>query len=209
MPVFIEVMAEEGHAAPEAAPPRSRSQPGPKPVDRAQQGYALSRFDGLASYERARASLEKEFIPEHLIARRCRASTSRKVISVGEPSPYSPDERIDRALAESGASPRKCFQRIARMRLGMEEEAKKHLAVIIREVEKNSGAIQLITGVQSILGRRDELKDTFILPKGQDALAEARAAEAAIEGDTGRSLARLPQGRGDALSEPPPLLPIQ
>ena len=183
MPVFIEVMAEKAMPLLKRHgldPFAAWSQAGGP----AQQVMHLSRFDSLASYERARASLEKESSRSTWIVEALQGVDVTEVISVGEPSPYSPDERIDRALAESGTSPRKCFQRIARMRLGMEEEAKEHLAVIIREVEKNSGAIQLITGVQSILGRRDELKDTFILPKGQDALAEARAAEAAIEGDT-------------------------
>ncbi len=150
----------------------------------AQQVMHLSRFEDLASYERAQASSRKESSGDTGVVEALKGIDVTEVISVSEPSPYSPDERIDRALEKSGGPPRMCFQRIARMHLGMEDEAKKHLAVIIREVEKNSGAIQLITGGQPIIGRRDELKDTFILPKGRDALGEAGAAEAAIEGET-------------------------
>jgi len=181
MPRFIEVLAEQAvpllkrHGL---EPFAAWSQAGGP----AQQVLHLSRFEDLASYERAQASLKKE--SSSGIVEALKGIDVTEFISIGEPCPYSPDERIDRALAESGGTPRRCFQRIARMHLGMEDEAKKHLAVIIREVEKNSGAIQLITGVQSIVGRRDELKDTFILPRGQDALPEAQAAEAAIEGET-------------------------
>ncbi len=181
MPRFIEVLADKAvpllkrHGL---EPFAAWSQAGGP----AQQVLHLSRFEDLASYERAQASLKKE--SSSGIVEALTGIDVTEVISIGEPCPYSPDERIDRALAESGGPPRRCFQRIARMHLGMEDEAKKHLAVIIREVEKNSGAIQLITGVQSIVGRRDELKDTFILPRGQDAMPEAQAAEAAIEGET-------------------------
>ena len=176
----------------------------------AQQVMHLSRFDSLASYERARASLEKESSRSTWIVEALQGVDVTEVISVGEPSPYSPDELIDRALAESGASPRKCFQRIARMRLGMEEEAKKHLAVIIREVEENSGAIQLITGVQSILGRRDELKDTFILPKGSGCAGRGTSSRGRYSRAT-PSIAGTPASRKRRRSflNPLPYSPIQ
>lgn len=100
-------------------------------------GVAPSRYEDLASYRRARAPLEGE--SSSGIGGALKGISVTEVISIGEPRPRSPDERIDRALAESAGPPKKCLQRIAHMHLGVEDEARKHLPAVPPAVTPAAG----------------------------------------------------------------------
>ena len=146
----------------------------------AQQVLHVHRFDSLAAYEQARASIQRDparlGLPEKFGAEMSIAEVS----SVGAPTPYATEARLENALSQA-APPLGYLQRISRVHFPHREEVVELVGKIVDAVEA-TGAISLVTAYEATIGRSSDVSDLFLLPKGEAALSEANAAERAIDG---------------------------
>ena len=129
----------------------------------AQQVLHVHRFDSLAAYEQARASIQRDparlGLPEKFGAEMSIAEVS----SVGAPTPYATEARLENALSQA-APPLGYLQRISRVHFPHREEVVELVGKIVDAVEA-TGAISLVTAYEATIGRSSDVSDLFLLPR--------------------------------------------
>ena len=146
-----------------------------------QQVVHLHRFDDLAAYERARASIAGDAAVAAMVEDHAREVSVTESIVLGETTAYATDARLKQGRVREGDAPLTYIQRVSRARFPHRPEVARLLARIVDAVEA-SNAISLVTAYQAVTGRTSDVTDLFVLPKGEGALPEANADERALEG---------------------------
>lgn len=131
------------------------------------QDVLLVRFDSLADFERASASLMSDaVIQTQLFAQLDKAGlTIRESAKSATPVPYATEARLEEALADRPAAPRQYAQAVLQLELGGQPKAYDLIGQLADRLA-TSGAAKLATAYETALGQRGEVTDLWILRGG-------------------------------------------
>jgi hypothetical protein len=130
---------------------------------RLNQDLVLTRFESLAAYEKASASMfaDVEF-GKAIGALLCELQLEEE-ITIGNPVPYADEQRLERALAERPAAPRQYLLATLPVVLGRSPKAHRLIGEAVALVE-GIGMMKLVTAYEAATGLRDVLNDFWVMP---------------------------------------------
>lgn len=130
-----------------------------------QQDLLLTRFAGMADYERAGASLRKDRAMGEQLGALLAEMQIGEEVTIAAPVPYATEQRLERALKEKPESPRQYLQATLQVHLGRQAVAYDLIGALADRFE-GAGALQLVTAYEGITGVRGTVHDLWIMPRG-------------------------------------------
>jgi hypothetical protein len=131
---------------------------------RLNQDLVLTRFESLAAYEKASASMFADVEFGKAIGALLRELQLEEEITVGNPVPYADEQRLERAMAERPAAPRQYLHAALPVVLGRSPKAHRLLADVVTLVE-GIGMMRLVAAYETATGLRGVLNDFWVLPE--------------------------------------------
>lgn len=139
-----------------------------------QQDLLLVRFDSLADFERASASLRKDREMGASVGAVMAEMQIGEEITLATAVPYATEQRLAKALAEKPERPRQYLQATLQVRLGGQAVAYDAIGAIADRMEQ-AAVLQLVTAYEATTGVRGTLHDIWVLPRGMGDLGYRRS----------------------------------
>lgn len=132
---------------------------------RLNQDLLLTRFESLAAYEKASASMFADVEFGKNIGLLLREMQVDEEITFGNPVPYADEARLQRALAEPTGPARHYLQATIPVRLGRSPKAHRLIGEAVTAVEA-SGRMKLVAAYEAVSGLRGVINDFWVFPDG-------------------------------------------
>ncbi|MBI2767797.1 MAG: hypothetical protein HYX53_18020 [Chloroflexi bacterium] len=122
----------------------------------------LKRFESMAAYEQASASLFREPTLLSSFAALAKEFSVTESAKSARPVPYATEQRLERALAGRPATPRQYVQAILHLAPGGQAVAYGLIGRLADQFE--AAGVQLATAYETAIGQRGEVTDIWIAP---------------------------------------------
>lgn len=129
------------------------------------QDVVLIRFENMAAYEKAAASLQSDAGLQRGLALLGSGVQLAETVKAVTPVPYATEARLEKALEQRPAKPRQYMQAVLQVTMGGAPKAYDLIGKLADAVE-SGGFMRLATAYTTTIGQRGELTDIWAMTNG-------------------------------------------